>query len=142
MKTKVPAYVQNILETYLANKDNIRVDESIRVAPPHPLAPSEALLGESKRYEAEYLKKIATTPTPADAIHAREYAWKRSHYERRYRCEIASSLHAQDELSRILANARDGKTTLLYCRTKEWPCHRFILLDILHEMALHGDDGQ
>jgi len=77
--------------------------------------------------------------TDADVVQAREYAWRQIGFEALYRSEIAANPAAQTELLRILAEAKAGKKIGLYCRTKEWPCHRFILLDILRELAQeHG----
>lgn len=129
-----PYYLRNVQETYLANKDAIPADEAIWVAPPHPLAPSEALLANAARWEQKYLRE-RENPTNADLVQARKYAWQQIGYEALYRREIAVSPPAQAELLRILANANAGKKIVLYCRTKEKPCHRFILLNILREMA-------
>lgn len=67
--SKNPYYLRNVQETYLANKDAIPADEAIWVAPPHPLAPSDALLAQAARWERKYLRE-RENPTDADVVQA------------------------------------------------------------------------
>ncbi|MGD0327133.1 MAG: hypothetical protein ABSB21_00655 [Halobacteriota archaeon] len=97
--SKNPRYLRNIRETYLANKDAIPADEAIWVAPPHPLAPSEALLAKAAHWEQKYLRERAH-PTDADVVQAREYAWRQIGFEALYRGETRPKPQAQSNGSK------------------------------------------
>jgi len=102
---------------------------------PSPLGPSKTLLAEFAHFASDYLQVAGPNPSEEVKKNARLYSWDLTNYEERYRQEIAGRPEAQAELHRILARARRGFTILLYSREKDWPCHRFVLLDILRAMA-------
>jgi hypothetical protein len=135
MTTKLLSDLDRIKQGHLGVRDSIRADEKISVAYPSPLGPSKTLLVEFMHFASDYL--LVTGPNPSKEVKkkAHLYAWDLTNCEERYRQEIAGRPEAQAELHRILARARRGFTILLYSREKDWPCHRFVLLDILRAMA-------
>jgi hypothetical protein len=135
MTTKQLSDVDRIKQCPLGVKGSIRADEKISVAYPSPFGPSKTLSVEFMHFASDYLQVAGPNPSEEVKKNARLYAWNLTNYEERYRQEIASRPEAQAELHRILARARLGFTILLYSREKDWPCHRFVLLDILRAMA-------
>jgi len=135
MTTKQLSDLDRIKQAPLGVKDSIRADEKISVAYPSPLGPSKTLLAEFADFASDYLQVAGPNPSEEVKKNARLYSWDLTNYEERYRQEIAGRPEAQAELHRILARARRGFTILLYSREKDWPCHRFVLLDILRAMA-------
>jgi hypothetical protein len=135
MTTEQLSDLDRIKQGSLGVKGSIRADEKISVAYPSPLGPSKALLAEFMYFASDYLQVAGPNPSEEVKKNARLYAWGLTNYEERYRQEIAGRSEAQAELHRILARARRGYTILLYSREKDWPCHRFVLLDILRAMA-------
>ena len=115
MTTKQLSDLDRIKQAPLGVKDSIRADEKISVAYPSPLGPSKTLLAEFAHFASDYLQVAGPNPSEEVKKNARLYSW------------------AQAELHRILARARRGFT--IYSREKDWPCHRFVLLDILRAMA-------
>ncbi len=103
------------------------------MAYPSPLGPSKTLLAEFTHFASDYLQVAGPNPSEEIKKNACLYSWDLINYEERYRQEIAGRPEAQAELHRILARARRGFT--IYSREKDWPCHRFVLLDILRAMA-------
>jgi|GEM_PF-475901 len=139
--TKQLSALDHIKQGHLAVKGSIRADEKISVAYPSPLGPSKPLLAEFMHFACDYLQVAGSSPSEEVKKNARLYAWSLTNYEERYRQEIAGRSEAQAELHRILARARRGYTILLYSREKDWPSHRFVLLDILRAMA-EEQEGQ
>jgi uncharacterized protein YeaO (DUF488 family) len=127
--------LDRIKQGHLGVKDSIRADEKINVAYPSSLGPSKTLLAEFMHFARDYLWVAGLNPSEEVKKNARLYAWNLTNYEERFRQEIAGRHEAQAELHRILARARQGFTILLYSREKDWPCHRFLLLDILRAMG-------
>ena len=135
MTTKQLSDLDHIKQGHVCVKDSIRADEKISVAYPSPLGPSKMLLAEFTHFASDYLQVAGPNPSEEVKKKARLYAWDLTNYEERYRQEIAGRPEAQAELHRILARARRGFTILLYSREKDWPCHRFVLLEVLRAMA-------
>lgn len=112
-------------ESYIGNWRKIPKDAiKIRVARPHVLSPSKKLLSDYKRYEKKYLKLEKSKEK------ARERAWTLTNYKIRYEFEIMSNPKAVDELYRIRDLAKE-KDVYLLCYEKDFPCHRFILLELI-----------
>lgn len=112
-------------ESYIANWRKIPKDAiKIRVARPHILSPSQKLLSDYKNYEERYLKNGNTKNL------ARERAWTLTNYKIRYETEIMSNPKSVKELYRIRDLAKE-KDVYLLCYEKDFPCHRFILLEII-----------
>jgi len=112
-------------ESYIANWRKIPKDAiKIRVARPHILSPSEKLLSDYKKYEKQYLKCYMTKQS------ARMLAWNNSNYVIRYKNEIMSNPKAIVEIKRIRRLSKE-KDVYLLCYEKDYPCHRFILLEII-----------
>ena len=82
----------------------------VRVARPSVLSPSMGLLHDYKEGRI---------------------TWEE--FELRFRKEIASNPKAIAELKRVKELSRK-KDVYLICYEKTFPCHRFILLDLLKEM--------
>ena len=112
-------------ESYIANWRKLPKDAiKIRIARPHILSPSQKLLSDYKRYEKKYLK------IGASKKHARMFAWNNSNYVIRYESEIISNPKAIEKIKRIQKLAKE-KDVYLLCYEKDYPCHRFILLEII-----------
>jgi hypothetical protein len=133
MTIKQLSDLDRIKQAPLGVKGSIRADEKISVAYPSPLGPSKTLLAEFTHFASDYLQVAGPNPSEEIKKNACLYSWGLINYEERYRQEIAGRPEAQAELHRILARARRGFT--IYSREKDWPCHRFVLLDILRAMA-------
>ncbi|HVQ00493.1 MAG TPA: DUF488 domain-containing protein [Candidatus Thermoplasmatota archaeon] len=82
----------------------------VRVARPSVLAPSEDLFHDYKEGRID---------------------WRV--FEQRFRKEMRDSSKAVAELQRLKALSRD-KDVYLICYEKSYPCHRFILLDLINEL--------
>lgn len=135
MTTKPLSDLDRIKQGHLGVKGSIRAHEKISVAYPSPLGPSKTLLAEFMHFASDYLQVAGPNPSEEVKKNARLYGWGLTNYDERYRQEIAGRPEAQAELHRILARARRGFTILLYSREMDWPCHRFVLLDILRAMV-------
>ena len=133
MTIKQLSDLDRIKQAPLGVKGSIRADEKISVAYPSPLGPSKTLLAEFTHFASDYLQVAGPNPSEEIKKNACLYSWDLINYEERYRQEIAGSPEAQAALHRILSRARRGFT--IYSREKDWPCHRFVLLDILRAMA-------
>jgi hypothetical protein len=133
MTIKQLSDLDRIKQAPLGVKGSIRADEKISVAYPSPLGPSKTLLAEFTHFASDYLQVAGPNPSEEIKKNACLYSWGLINYEERYRQEIAGRPEAQAELHRILARARRGFT--IYSHEKDWPCHRFVLLDILRAMA-------
>ena len=102
-----------IKESYIANWKNIPNDGTtykVRVARPSILSPSKELLEDYKKGLIDWLE-----------------------YEKRFRKEILNNPKAMNELS-ILKTISNFKDVYLICYEKEYPCHRFILMDIINDL--------
>jgi len=98
-------------ESYLANMKNLPEEAvKIRVSRPSVLGPSKGLLLDYKQGKV---------------------IWQE--FERRFRKEILNKPSAMTRLGYISALA-DKKDVYLICYEKEYPCHRFILIDIIQEL--------
>ena len=98
-------------ESYISNWKNLPEDAiKIRVARPSILGPSEKLLWDYKNGKINWQE-----------------------YKIQFRLEIISNPEAMKELDRISALSKT-KDVYLICYEKEYPCHRFILIDIIKEM--------
>jgi len=98
-------------ESYIANWKNLPEDAiKIRVARPSILAPSRNLL---------FLYKNGNIN------------WKE--YETCFRREILANKKACDTL-REIAGLSEEKDVYLICYEKSYPCHRFILIDLIKEI--------
>ena len=101
-----------ILEGYIAQWKNYPEDEvKVRVARPSILGPSKKLLKDYKE---------------------NDLSW--SEYTTRYVAEIMASPRALKQIDDIIELSKT-KTVRLICYEKNRPCHRFILLDMLEQIA-------
>lgn len=98
-------------ESYIANWKNLPHDAiKIRVARPSILAPSKNLLWLYKHGNIN---------------------WKE--YESCFRREILANPEAYNKL-REIAKLSEEKDVYLICYEKKYPCHRFILLEMVDEI--------
>jgi hypothetical protein len=134
MTTKQLSDLDRIKQAPLGVKGSIRADEKISVAYPIPLGSSKTLMAEFTHFASDYLQVAG--PNPSGGKKERSLVLVGSHKLRgTLSARDSWQTWAQAELHRILARARRGFTILLYSREKDWPCHRFVLLDILRAMA-------
>lgn len=82
----------------------------VRVARPSVLSASKELLYDYKK---------GRTP------------WQE--FEARFRKEIRSNPRAMTELKRLKALSKENDVYLI-CYEKNYPCHRFILIDLINEL--------
>lgn len=95
-------------EGYIANWNNYPKDEiKVRVARPSILSPSRELL---KDYKDNGI------------------SWEE--YERRFRKEMSNNPKAMEKL-RGIKELSKSKDVRLICFEKNYPCHRFILMDLI-----------
>lgn len=100
-------------ESYIANWKNLPVNAvKIRVARPSILSPSKELFSDYKQGKMEW-----------------------EDYEKRFRNEILNSKEAMDAL-RDISELSKGPDVYLICYEKNYPCHRFILIDMIKELRL------
>ncbi len=98
-------------ESYISQWNKLPKDAvKVRVARPSILSASKELFDEYKK----------------GRINWREF-------EERFRKEMLSNPKAVAELKRIRDLAKE-KDVYLICYEKEYPCHRFILLDLIKEL--------
>lgn len=115
-------------EGYIAKWRSYPKDEvKIRVARPHVLSPSKSLLRDFMTIKKDWLK------TGMNEKDARRNAWNAVNYEARFRNEINANPQAQEIIDAIIDILNHGDNIRLICYEKEWPCHRFILLDIIQQ---------
>jgi len=101
-----------ILEGYIAQWRNYPEDEvKVRVARPSILGPSKKLLKDYKENDLSWAE-----------------------YTTRYVAEIMASPRALKQIDDIIELSKT-KTVRLICYEKNPPCHRFILLDMIAEIA-------
>jgi len=96
----------------------------LRVCRPSILGPSKQLLFFVKKLEKE--------------TDSRMDAWVQSNYEERYRQEIMSNEKALELMKFIKRNYSGEDDIFLMCYEKDFPCHRFILKDMIEKI---GDDN-
>ena len=100
-------------ESYIANWKNIPDDGTtykVRVARPSILSPSKKLLDEYKQNRIDWAE-----------------------YEKRFRKEILNNPKAMVELNH-LKTISEFKDVYLICYEKKYPCHRFILIDMMKNL--------
>jgi len=105
--------MSGIKESYIANWKNIPDNGTVykvRVARPSILSPSKELLDDYKNKRIDW-----------------------NGYEKRFRKEILSNPKVMNELS-ILKTISKFKDVYLICYEKKYPCHRFILMDMIKEL--------
>jgi len=93
------------------------VDKTLFKAHLTVLAPTPELLKEFKTIE--------------DAVGSKT-AWVTSNYEQRFRSQILNDLNALAKLKELCIEAME-KDVYLVCWEKNYPCHRFLLLDLARE---------
>lgn len=107
---------------YLANLSNYPNKEEyvfvMRGRGNDELAPSKQLLKDYKELEEKF---------------GREIAWERSNYEKRFKEEILSNSKAVGLLEKFAEEVYLGSEIRLICYEKDYPCHRFILKDLIDE---------
>lgn len=102
-----------IKESYIANWKNLpKTGDAylVRVARPSILSPSKELLHAYKVGVIDWLE-----------------------YEKRFRSEILNNPKAISELKHLKTISR-FKDVYLICYEKKYPCHRFILIDIIETL--------
>jgi uncharacterized protein YeaO (DUF488 family) len=100
-----------IKESYISMWKKLPEDTiKVRVARPSVLSASKELLSDYKQGRI---------------------AWQE--FEGRFRKEIISNPKAVAELKRLKALSQD-KDVYLICYEKNYPCHRFILIDLINEI--------
>ena len=100
-----------IKESYISMWNKLPVDAiKVRVARPCLLSASHDLFSEYKRGRITW-----------------------SEFEVRFRKEILCNPAAVAELKRLQELSRT-KDVYLICYEKEYPCHRFILMDLIREL--------
>lgn len=110
--------MSGIKESYIANWKNLpHIAYKVRVARPSILSPSKELLEDYKKKRIDW-----------------------SEYEKRFRKEILSNPKAMNELN-ILKTISKFKDVYLICYEKKYPCHRFILIDMIKEDNFTLIDG-
>jgi uncharacterized protein YeaO (DUF488 family) len=115
-------------ESYVAKlktlpKDAIKID----VGYPGIFAPSEELLSDFNALKETFMKKGICKHE------ARKQAWEKTHFETRYREQVSSQPRLINRLKEIKKLA-DKKDVYLYCYCGSFPCHRFILMDIIKKL--------
>lgn len=100
-----------IKESYISMWNKLPTNAvKVRVARPSILSASEGLLHDYKEGRI---------------------SWKK--FEERFRKEILSNQRAVAELKR-LKELSEEKDVYLICYEKNYPCHRFILMDLIREI--------
>ena len=93
------------------------VDKAIFKAHLAVLAPTAELLKDVKTIEAAVGSKAA---------------WVTSKYEQRFRSQILNDPNAMAKLKELCVEAME-RDVYLVCWEKNYPCHRFLLLDLARE---------
>lgn len=115
-------------ESYVAKLKTLPKDAiKIEVGYPSFFAPSETLLSKFNEIKSNLMKKGIVEPE------ARKRAWKQTDFENRYRREIESKPKAFEKLNEIKELSKD-KDVYLYCYCGKYPCHRFILIDMIEKL--------
>ena len=115
-------------ESYVAKlktlpKDAIKID----VGHPSIFAPSEELLSDFNQLKGKFMKKGMSEHE------ARKKAWEQTHFEDRYKEQVSSKPRLINRLKEIKKLA-DKKDVYLYCYCGSFPCHRFILIDMIKKL--------
>jgi len=101
----------------------------------------EGYLAKIHTYPKDEIKIVVTVSAKSilapswgllEAYKAGRFTW--GVYERIFRLQMTKSPEAMAEMRRIkeLAKIKDVR---LICYEKEYPCHRFILIEIINEMV-------
>jgi uncharacterized protein YeaO (DUF488 family) len=115
-------------ESYVAKLKTLSKNAiKIAVGYPSVFSPSETLLKELNETKSALMKKGMTEPD------ARNRAWQQIDFEKRYRKEIESKPDVIDKLKKIKELAKK-KDVFLYCYCGKYPCHRFILIDMIRHL--------
>ncbi|NVM20566.1 MAG: DUF488 family protein [Desulfobacterales bacterium] len=116
-------------ESYIANWKNLPADAvKVRVARPSLLAPPSFLLYNYKDAEKYFLECEGCSK-----MEARKRAWEAVAFEEIFRKYILSHGRSIEKL-KALAELAKEKDVYLICFEKDWPCHRFILLDMAKKL--------
>lgn len=99
----------------------------IEVGYPSVFSPSEALLSEFNEIKSELMKKGVPEQE------ARKIAWKQTDFKKRFRTEIESKPKVIDKLKEI-KELSEKNDVYLYCYCGKYPCHRFILMDMIKNL--------
>lgn len=115
-------------ESHVAKLKTLPKDAvKIEVGYPSAFAPSDTLLSEFNEIKSRLMKKGMAEPE------ARKRGWKQTDFEKRYRKEIESKPEVIDKLKEIKKLAKE-KDVYLYCYCGKYPCHRFILIDMIENL--------
>jgi len=115
-------------ESYVAKLNTLPKDAiKIAVGYPSVFSPSETLLKEFNEIKSKLMKKGTAEPD------ARKRAWQQTDFEKRYRKEIESKPDVIDKLKEI-KELTEKKDVFLYCYCGRYPCHRFILIDMIQHL--------
>jgi len=115
-------------ESYVSKLKTLPKDAiKIKVGYPSIFAPSEILLKEFNEIKSKFMKKGIAEPD------ARKRAWQQTDFENRYRKEVESRSDVIDRLKEIKKLA-ETKDVYLYCYCGGYPCHRFILIDMIENL--------
>jgi uncharacterized protein YeaO (DUF488 family) len=115
-------------ESYVAKLKTLPKDAiKIEVGYPSVFSPSETLLREFNEIKSKLMKKGTAEPD------ARKRAWQQTDFEKRYRKEVESKPDVIDKLKEIKELA-EKKDVFLYCYCGRYPCHRFILIDMIEHL--------
>jgi uncharacterized protein YeaO (DUF488 family) len=116
-------------ETYVAKLKTLPKDViKIAVGYPSIFSPSETLLKEFNQIKSKLMKKGMVEQD------ARKQAWQQTNFEDRYRKEIESKPDVINKLKEIKELA-EKKDVFLYCYCGKYPCHRFILMDMIKHLV-------
>jgi uncharacterized protein YeaO (DUF488 family) len=115
-------------ESYVAKLKTLPND-AIKIAVGYPsiFSPSKTLLKEFNEIKSNLMKKGIVEPD------ARKRAWEQTDFEKRYRKEVESKPDLIDRL-REIKKLTKTKDVYLYCYCGKYPCHRFILIDIIDHL--------
>jgi uncharacterized protein YeaO (DUF488 family) len=115
-------------ESYVAKLKTLPKDAiKIAIGYPSVFSPSETLLREFNEIKSNLMKKGMAEPD------ARKSAWQQTNFEVRYRKEVESKPDVIDKLKEIKELA-EKKEVFLYCYCGRYPCHRFILIDMIQHL--------
>lgn len=116
-------------ESYVAKLKTLPKNAiKLEVGYPSVFAPSDTLLSEFNKIKSKLMKKGIAEPE------ARKRAWKQTDFEKRFRKEIESKLEVIGKLKEIKKLAEE-KDVYLYCYCGKYPCHRFILIDMIKNLV-------
>jgi len=112
MKSRLPAGAEYVLVMHGRGNDE--------------LAPTKELLDEFNAWKARF--------SPGSGYEtAFHYAWDKSHYERRFRAQIAGSSTSVARLRDLAERAKTRDIFLICYEGNDKPCHRHLLLQIAKE---------